>query len=66
MSGGGVCKCGKREAWRVFRYKGNRSAFNGYRWTPSDYSQVYCDPERGGCGKFWRTKARYVDSLPRR
>lgn len=66
MSGGTVCKCGKREALVVVLYKANRSAFNGYHWTPSDYSAVLCDPDRGGCGVYWRTKAAYVDSLPRR
>lgn len=40
--------------------KGNRSAFNGYRWTPSDYSEVRCTV----CGRSWRTKAKYVDALP--
>jgi hypothetical protein len=66
MSGGPVCKCGKRDAWRVWRHRCNYSAFNGYRYTPSDYSLVCCEPERGGCSALWRTKARYVDGLPRR
>jgi hypothetical protein len=65
MSGGPVCKCGKRDAWRVLSYRCNYSAFNGGRFTPSDYSSVFCDHERGGCGAVWRTKARYVDGLPR-
>lgn len=37
----------------------NYSAFNGYHWTPSDWSLVECE-----CGIGWRTKARYVSSLP--
>lgn len=39
---------------------GNYSAFNGYHFTPSDYSAVYC----GACGTPWRTKAAYVDDCP--
>lgn len=39
---------------------GNFSAFSGYHFTPSDYSEVVC----GDCGTRWRTKARYVDRLP--
>lgn len=31
----------------------NHSAFNGYRWTPSKYSEVHCLD----CGRMWRTKA---------
>jgi len=38
---------------------GNHSAFNGYHFTPSDYSGVYC----GACGTPWRTKAKYVGML---
>lgn len=64
MSGGPVCQCGKRDAWRVWVYKANYSAFNGYQYTPSDYSLVGCERELGGCGATWRTKARYVDRLP--
>jgi hypothetical protein len=60
-----ACKCDSRKAWRVATYHGNRSAFNGYHFTPSDYSEVVCDPEHGGCGRRWRTKAAYVEELPR-
>lgn len=38
----------------------NYSAFNGYRWTPSDYSCVRCLT----CGARWRTRAAYVADLP--
>jgi hypothetical protein len=38
---------------------GNYSAFNGYRFTPSEYSELRCT----GCGLRWRTKARYVGKL---
>ncbi len=65
MSGGPVCRCGNRDAWRVWTLLANYSAFNGYRRTYSDYSEVSCEREEGGCGAIWRTKARYVHSLPR-
>ena len=60
MSGGTVCKCGNRDAWRVYQRRCNHSAFNGYRRTPSDYSSVGCER----CLAVWRTKAKYVDTLP--
>lgn len=74
MSGGQACQCGeKREPikteagsnrpgrmWRVWNYRCNYSAFNGYHRTPSDYSLIGCL----ACGAMWRTKAPYVDSLP--
>lgn len=62
MSSSVACTCkgwDKRIAWYVMHYRCNYSAFNGYRYTPSDYSQVKC----AGCGHIWRTKARYVDGL---
>jgi hypothetical protein len=65
MSQGRTCKCGKRDAWRVVHYRCNYSAFNGYHYTPSDYSAVSCERELGGCGAYWRTKAGYADRLPR-
>ena len=37
----------------------NHSAFNGYHYTPSDYSAVRCVV----CGNIWRTKASYVSRL---
>lgn len=46
---------------RVVVYRGNHSAFNGYAFTPSDYSAVECT----GCGTFWRTSAAYVEELTR-
>lgn len=66
MSGGAVCRCGKREAWRVIAYRCNHSAFNGYRMDPSDYSELECSSAAGGCGARWRTKAAYVDDVARR
>lgn len=65
MSGGYACNCSEREKpvkdreWVVFIRRANRSAFNGYRRTPSDYSGVFCK----SCGAVWRTNARYVDEL---
>lgn len=66
MSAGVSCSCVKRlepdfreKFWRVTCYHGNFSAFNGYRFTPSDYSEVSCLQ----CGGRWRTKAQYVEAL---
>ncbi len=58
MSGGPVCSCPLRHKVVVTRC-GNYSAFNGYRFTPSDYSCIRCLR----CGIFFRTKARYVEQL---
>ncbi|MFD4397241.1 hypothetical protein [Kitasatospora sp. NPDC058478] len=61
MSGGNTCRDKThRPRWRVQLRNANRSAFNGYRLTPSDYSEVRC----GECGHVWRTKAAYVTTLP--
>jgi len=60
------CRCPERQKpviqrnWVVLVRKGNYSAFNGYRFTPSDYSEVYCK----SCHAIGRTKAKYVDLLP--
>lgn len=48
-----------RSSWVVIQRKANRSAFSGYRLTPSDYSAVRCTVG----GAVWRTKAKYVDTL---
>jgi hypothetical protein len=58
------CRCKHRGCWRVTARKCNYSAFNGYRWSPSDYSEVICDVTAGGCGARWRTKAAYVYEIP--
>lgn len=56
------CKCPERKKpvlernWRVVDYKCNYSAFNGYKRTPSDYSEVECL----SCGARGRTKANFV------
>ena len=65
MSGGLSCICDKesrvhRLGWRVLHRLHNHSAFHGYRYTPSDYSEVGC----AKCGRRWRTKALYVSTLP--
>ena len=54
------CMCGTRTAWYVVERNCNYSAFNGYKWTWSPYSQVRC----ATCGRSWRTKAAYVRALP--
>lgn len=54
------CRRDHYPAWRVIQRNGNASAFNGYHWTPSDYSAVRC----GDCGRVWRTRAAYVGDLP--
>ena len=72
MSDSFNCKCAERRKpieereWEITQYMCNHSAFNGYHWTPSDYSTVVCHgkledgTECPGCG---RTKANYVFSL---
>ena len=65
MSQSFSCHCAERKKpveernWVVFVRKANYSAFNGYHYTPSDYSEVYCC----SCGALGRTKAKYVDKL---
>jgi hypothetical protein len=73
VSGGPSCNCLERKEpitvpaginrpgrlWRVVDYKCNYSKFNGSRYTPSQYSLLHCLR----CGRFWRTKASYVDTL---
>ena len=67
MSGGDACKCEERKKpvgerkWVCLQYKCNFSAFNGYRYTPSDYSCVSCE----ACGALWRTKAAWAGLLRR-
>lgn len=59
MPSGYSCQCSKPEKgkyWFILDYKCNYSAFNGYHYTPSDYSAMAC----AKCGSLWRTKANYV------
>ena len=54
-----MCKCNIQHKIVIAeRYKCNYSAFNGYHYTPSDYSEVGCC----ACGDTWRTKAKWVDA----
>lgn len=55
-----TCQREHRNSWVVTMREHNRSAFNGYHRTPSDWSEVIC----GFCGRRWRTKADYVRQLP--
>lgn len=61
-----MCHCPERSKppakrnWGVIQRKCNHSAFNGYHWTPSDWSRVVCF----SCGYGGRTKAAYVLALP--
>jgi hypothetical protein len=67
MSGGPTCSCEESKkpvaerAWSILDYKCNYSKFNGSRYTPSAYSLITC----ARCGSYWRTKADYVEALPR-
>lgn len=56
------CVCPKGKGKLVCTmYKCNYSAFNGYRKTFSDYSQIVCRR----CGAVWRSKGKFVDTLPK-
>lgn len=65
MSGGTRCRCPeskkplKERAWICTQYKSNRSAFSGYRYTPSNWSAIVCR----GCHRMWRTKADYAGEI---
>lgn len=60
------CHCPERRkpvkdrAWVVVARRCNYSAFNGWRYTPSDWSEVFCK----GCHALGRTRASYVEDLP--
>ena len=59
------CQCEERAKpvdernWWVRQYLCNHSAFSGYHYTRSDYSEVVC----GTCHASGRTKASYVHRL---
>lgn len=71
MSGGRSCQCAERDEplhvtgnrparmWRVLQRLCNHSAFNGYHYTPSEWSSLLCLR----CHTVWRTKADYVTHL---
>lgn len=42
--------------WRIADHMCNYSAFNGYHWTYSAYSRLFCLR----CRSSWRTNAKYV------
>jgi len=58
---GSRCTCTPKDrlVWRVVQYRQNRSAFNGYHPTRSEYSEIRCLR----CGGYWRTKAKYVEEI---
>lgn len=53
-----------RSRWVVTERTANRSAFSGYRLTPSAYSEVRCLHADHQDPPVWRTKADYVPGLP--
>jgi uncharacterized protein CbrC (UPF0167 family) len=59
------CHCSERKkpvrerAWVVIARRCNHSAFNGYHFTPSEYSEIFCPR----CRAMGRTKAKYVSQL---
>ena len=59
------CHCPERDKpatkrrWVVVRRRCNFSAFNGYKWRPSEYSLLHCR----ACKATGRTKARYVEDI---
>lgn len=66
MSCGQACKCDgrlsddfRKKNWVIAQFMSNRSAFNGYHETSSNYSEVRCLK----CGRFWRTMAKYIKLL---
>ena len=54
-----ACQRNHKARWRVVQYRCNFSAFNGGHKTPSAYSAIRCLE----CGRYWRTKASYVERL---
>ena len=58
MSSGHICRCGRRDAWRIRQHGFNTSAFRGGFQT-SDYSGLVCL----ACSSCWRSKGAYVDKL---
>jgi hypothetical protein len=54
------CMRAHRASWWVYQRQCNFSAFNGYHFTPSEYSGCQC----GICGRVWRTRAAYTGTLP--
>lgn len=55
---GELCHAGLNDIVVTMRNH-NRSAFNGYRVTPSRYSELLCL----ACGRSWRSRAKFVARL---
>jgi hypothetical protein len=59
------CKCKERKKpikdrdWSIRQYMSHHSAFSGYKYTPSAYSELVCN----NCSVTGRTKANYVGEL---
>lgn len=72
MSASQPCTCPgirseKMKNWFVIQRRCNHSAFNGYHYTPSDYSTVACSgpgSHGSGCTMILRSKSKFVSSLP--
>jgi hypothetical protein len=63
MNAGNACRQPHHKPyWRVVQRNCNHSAFNGYHWTPSDYSMIICMVQ--GCPGCWRSKGRFVADIP--
>lgn len=54
------CPACKSVNLHVTQRQCNHSAFSGYQWTPSRYSEITCKD----CGTPWRTKSPRVADLP--
>jgi hypothetical protein len=57
-----ACAREHRASWWVAVREANYSAFNGYHFTRSAYSECRC--AHPDCGRRWRTNAGYVRDLP--
>ena len=66
MSSYTVCTCGRKRGdytdLVVIARRSNHSAFNGYHFTPSNFSHIVCT--RKGCCGNRRSDAPYVENLP--
>jgi transcription elongation factor Elf1 len=56
-------RCPECKSTNVFvsLYKGKWSKVNGHRKKSSNYSEILCE----ACGCSWRTKANFVEDLPK-
>ncbi len=58
-----VCAREHRSAWRVSMRNYGFPAFQGHVKRSTKDSEVICDRQHGGCGRRWRTTAKYVAGL---